>query len=79
MCLRRQEIGVQNVPELVSKHTKNYLVSVFASFRLRNEGMTCIDLDRHIIGSRKERVLGIPINVDTDAPVIVIPACLCSC
>ena len=57
MRLSCQEIGIENMTELVSKDAENYLVSVFASLGFGNERMTGIDLNGHIIGSCKETVL----------------------
>ena len=79
MGLLSQKVSIENMTELVCKHTENYLVSIFASLCLGNERMSCVDLNGHIIGSSKETVFRVPVNINTDTPVIMIPTCLCSC
>ena len=77
--LLSQKVSIENMTELVCKHTENYLVSVFASLCLGNERMSRVNLNGHIIGSSKETVFRVPVNINTNTPVIMIPTCLCSC
>ena len=55
---------------------RHHLIAIHSSLDLGDTRVSGIDQDRCVIGTGSIRVVGIPVDIDVDAPVISIPSCL---
>ena len=79
ISLGRKKIGKEHMPQLMCKHTAHELIPILASFDLGHQRMPRVDTDLHIVRCRREGILWFPVQVHTDATVVMIPSGLCCC
>ena len=60
----------------MSKQAGDHLIPVHASANFRHRRMAGIDLDRCVVRTSAVSVLGCPVDIHVDTPVIPIPFCL---